>query len=188
MLQNRGSVFYHKRFSVLTVIWATDIWSLFIFIQTYIRVMRRNIRSTERMKADMCVQCIKKKDLFLQKEAENNKDSVIETNCIARGMTYPWCIGSGRHFYLALEATVCIGLGHFQRYNIRFTNKKCFHNRSKKWVRCLVIRVSQVVTCILPSRFCNQNMALNSLCLGGILLSTWDFILEVEIIVNLRFY
>lgn len=51
--------------------------------------MRRNIRSTERMKADMCVQCIKKKDLFHQKEAENNKDSVIETNCIAIGMTYP---------------------------------------------------------------------------------------------------
>jgi hypothetical protein len=60
-----------------------------IYIYTDIRAMRRSIQFTERMKADICVQCIKKKDLFLQKEAENNKDSVIETNCIAIAMTYP---------------------------------------------------------------------------------------------------
>jgi len=36
------------------------------------------------------VQYVEKKYLFLQKEAQNNKSSLIETNCIAIAMTYPW--------------------------------------------------------------------------------------------------
>lgn len=134
-----------------------------ILIHIYINIYSSHEKEHSVLREDESryVCTMHKKERFVPLEkAENNKDCVIETNCIAIGMTYPWCIGSGFHFYFALEATVCIGLGHFQRYNIRFTNKKCFHNRSKKWVRCLVFRVSQVVTCILLSRFCTQNMGL----------------------------
>lgn len=143
------SVLQYNRFSALTAIWARDISFLFIFMYTVILGIRRDVQSTERMKADMCVQCTKKNDLFLQKEAENNQVNVIETNCIDIAMTYLWCIGWGLHFYFAPGATVCIGVCHFQRLNIRFTNKKYCHSCIKEMG--LLSRNQSIIGCHLLS-------------------------------------
>ena len=82
------------------------------------------------------VQYIKKKYLFLQKEAQNNKSSLIETNCIAIAMTSVmyrlWASFSFRtrvsHLYDYRPTP------YNQQQNIRFSDKKpIFYNTPETW-------------------------------------------------------
>jgi hypothetical protein len=115
----------------VTAIWATDMISTHIYVYSYSR--RKERHSVHRTDESRYVRTMHKKEWFVPSERSREQSSQRDWNELHRyshDISVMYRLQAS--FYFALGATVCIEVCHFQRLNVRFTNKKCFHSRIKE--------------------------------------------------------